>query len=495
MKIRYTVKLSFPMWLSVLLLMTACQETTEPEESALMAGRTFTLTASMPEETTPSTRLTASQETGSKDIELRWEQDDKIQLYFKAEGEIIKGEEVQVKNISIDGQNAAFDVVVPSEITGNFDLYGVHDAKSEISDGTIVADARPSSLTELGDIPIPIYFKKEGLSSGSTSSGVSFKHYGALQVLTFKNNANKKITLDSQKFNFSGSKWYYDAEDSKLPVYDIISGSVSLKAMSFSSADPVPPVELSQSDNLKLAQWIVPNETTPSAFNLDLNIDGAAKTTAAPKAVRAEALVAGRAYHLYVVWHGTYLNFTYEEAVQAYKITMTTTDPIGSTIYLRDYSTDAWIDLNGNGEKDEGELMSGHYERQEFTIRAQTLTIYGKVTDLTCSYSNLTALDVTKNTELRKLSCYNNLLTALDVTKSTALETLLCYSNAISGESMSILVNSLCNHSEVIKGKIYIINTSNASEKNVCTTAQVDIATAKNWQVLDNKNWVNYPGS
>ena len=54
------------------------------------------------------------------------------------------------------------------------------------------------------------------------------------------------------------------------------------------------------------------------------------------------------------------------------------------------------------------------------------------LTELDCSYNQLTTLDVSKNTKLTSLNCSVNSLTALDVWNNTALTRLLCSYNRIS---------------------------------------------------------------
>ncbi|SOS48443.1 conserved hypothetical protein. Putative prophage protein [Tenacibaculum dicentrarchi] len=51
------------------------------------------------------------------------------------------------------------------------------------------------------------------------------------------------------------------------------------------------------------------------------------------------------------------------------------------------------------------------------------------LTRLYCRFNQLTALDVSKNTSLTSLGCYNNQLTVLDVSKNTGLTNLYCKSN------------------------------------------------------------------
>jgi len=69
---------------------------------------------------------------------------------------------------------------------------------------------------------------------------------------------------------------------------------------------------------------------------------------------------------------------------------------------------------------------------------AHTVRITGdNITGLECSYNQLTALNVSKNTALTYLSCSSNQLTALDVNKNTALAYLECASNKLTALDVS----------------------------------------------------------
>ncbi|HHU96432.1 MAG TPA: hypothetical protein GXX67_04105 [Petrimonas sp.] len=92
------------------------------------------------------------------------------------------------------------------------------------------------------------------------------------------------------------------------------------------------------------------------------------------------------------------------------------------------------------------------------------------------------------------LFCNNNQLTALDVSNNPNLCNLRCYNNKISGDNMIALVNSLPIRTAGDEGIFRVIDLTNPEEQNVCTTAQVGIATGKNWKVL-NSDGDPYPGS
>ena len=175
-----------------------------------------------------------------------------------------------------------------------------------------------------------------------------------------------------------------------------------------------------------------------------------------------------------------------------------------------------------------------------YTLTSQTVTIRGDVTELHCSYKQLTALDVSqntaltgldcsnnqlisldvsKNTALATLYCYNNQLTALDVSKNTALTTLwcnnnqlttldlshntaltglYCYNNQIKGEEMTRLVNSLPDRTGRKAGSFTVVREPGL-EGNICLKSDVAIAKGKNWNTYkyksDTNKYVAYEGS
>ena len=70
-----------------------------------------------------------------------------------------------------------------------------------------------------------------------------------------------------------------------------------------------------------------------------------------------------------------------------------------------------------------------------YTVTAadSTMTVYGNITAFRCDINgaNITALDVSQNTQLTSLNCGFNKLTTLDVSQNTQLTSLNCYSNQL----------------------------------------------------------------
>ena len=74
-----------------------------------------------------------------------------------------------------------------------------------------------------------------------------------------------------------------------------------------------------------------------------------------------------------------------------------------------------------------------------YTAAADTMRIYGNVKGFNCSFNkaNITAIDVSHNTQLTELNCPNNQIDAIDVTKNTLLTGLSCGGNQLTSINIS----------------------------------------------------------
>ena len=224
-------------------------------------------------------------------------------------------------------------------------------------------------------------------------------------------------------------------------------------------------------------------------------------------------------------------------------ITMTTSRAVGEEIDLS-------IKANGNIAI-EGAQETSDYDTYTLTLTSQTVTIRGDVTELDCRESQLTSLDVSKNTALKILACQDNQLTSLDVPKNTALEILACQdnqltsldvskntaleilacqdnqltsldvsknialtkllcsnnkltslnvsgctrltfiactSNYIKGKAMTKLVNSLPNRRRKSGATLLVVDCSSQKrDGNRCSAADVTTAKRKNWTILKDR--------
>ena len=140
------------------------------------------------------------------------------------------------------------------------------------------------------------------------------------------------------------------------------------------------------------------------------------------------------------------------------------------------------------------------------TARASTMTVYGDIkvldcytnranltaidlshntqlTELYCSNNTLTSLDLSKNTELFVLNCNDNKLSRLDLSKNTQLRGLFCYGNNFSTAALDDIYCSLPDRTSKTNGVIHpVLNSSDPNHATVLATNAAN-ATAKNWKV------------
>ena len=229
---------------------------------------------------------------------------------------------------------------------------------------------------------------------------------------------------------------------------------------------------------------------------------------------------------------------------------LTTTLNAGDKVEIS-VSKDAWIDLNANGQQDEGEVVrlksvDGQPDQgiQNFTVTlsAQTFRIYGnfneiilrrwrlskidvsRMTQLTylgVPYSKLDEIDLSALTKLKSFEGRNNRFTELDLSHQPDLELVEVISNelthlditkkphlyyvgvahnAIRDEAMDLIVNALPMRSEgeFNEGQLYVYTLNEPTEKNYMTDRQAAIADGKYWNVQawdkSRGDWVKYLG-
>ena len=140
------------------------------------------------------------------------------------------------------------------------------------------------------------------------------------------------------------------------------------------------------------------------------------------------------------------------------------------------------------------------------TAGASTMTIYGDIISFSCSENgaNLTAIDVSKNTQLRLLgcssnqlssldlskntelfllSCSDNKLTSLDISKKSKLKEIYCYDNNFTTATLDDIYCSLPDRTGTTFVKIQPVYNSSSSNLATVLATNAANATAKNWKV------------
>ena len=151
-------------------------------------------------------------------------------------------------------------------------------------------------------------------------------------------------------------------------------------------------------------------------------------------------------------------DWTYES------ITITTSKAIGETIKMTVQGELAASEVEGADIKGSQTYANGNTE-YEFELKNQTVTI--------------------KQASIAYILFTFDQITSVNLNNCKDLSTLYCYMNAIKGENMTNLVNSLPDRKGKTAGKFVVYATGDSREENVITKADVAIAKAKNWNVLD----------
>jgi hypothetical protein len=269
-----TIKVfNFTFMLFLLLFLVACStdETVEHKltETELLAPtpRTISLNVAMPyEESGAKTRVSLS-ETDEGNISVTWKAGDSINLCFVSEdGTIVKTtSNVAVSNISEDGKRASFDVDIPHEISGTFNLYGLYGASFVSANSTTVLLPTISEGVELSNNEkvCVMRFAAENITE-TTAPQVLFHHIGSIIALWIKNETASDMPV--KYFNVGSS--YVGSTAPFVDWLNNISGQATydIKNSSFVDAKPgatirfAPPANtyISPQSMVKFYHWISP---------------------------------------------------------------------------------------------------------------------------------------------------------------------------------------------------------------------------------------------
>lgn len=214
------------------------------------------------------------------------------------------------------------------------------------------------------------------------------------------------------------------------------------------------------------------------------------------------------------------------------KATFSTSLNEGETLklYLTSKEQNAWLDLNGNGKKDDGEEYKyDGYKPTEFKLgKVNTLSLYGNIVylqlidsklskldvtllgqlqNLFVGQNDLTELDLTNNTLLHRLSIFENKLTKLDLSNNSKLfmvyasenelgEVILptnpeqlnriyLYNNKLTELQTQAIIDKLPQRNWQDKARVFMLDSQSKSETNICTQAQVNEANKRGWNIYD----------
>ena len=314
LKILAMRKLTFITLLFSLLFLVRCTEEKVFDTLNLDTNdRTLLVVANLSlEGDTDNQTRSISKDPHSQDIILLWEEGEtKIKLVFKQDENIVAADaEAVIQNVSNEGKSGIFDVLVPTGIDINkpFDLYGACIEELQVIDGKIMAgiNERWSSLPDNSPNNFensPIWFEAKNINAGDPLS-VSFKHLGAMGVITVKNMASENVDnvlVKIKRANDADDAFYYEGA---APFVNLLAITDAVENLTNSSSTPT--FLLPANETSTFIHWIYPNGNNTPEIKVQLN-DATVSINALPS--RA-ALEIGRAYHIYAVWDSGTLTLT-----------------------------------------------------------------------------------------------------------------------------------------------------------------------------------------
>ena len=137
------------------------------------------------------------------------------------------------------------------------------------------------------------------------------------------------------------------------------------------------------------------------------------------------------------------------------------------------------------------------YGSANYTAGSTTMTIYGDLIGFACEHNraNLTALDVSKNTQLKMLACNDNNLSSLDVSGCTQLDILWCYGNNFTTAALDDIYCALPVRQASDYARIQPVYDSLSSNHAIVLATNAQNAIDKNWSVQYYKGDTDIPAT
>ena len=306
--------------IAAIMFLGACSNEDLLPDAKTGKGRTFSLTASIPDDN-PTTRVSLTQD--GKNIKLKWEMGDQLQLAFVQGATKIKST-MKVVSISEDGKKAQFEINLPESIGGGeFDLYGVYGGGglSETDPTHVILPSNSENSGSLESIEekehVILYFVLKAIQPTKPPTTVNFLHLGSLFNITIKNTSTSSLDniSEARLVGVGGDgNWAFNS-GAGGEIYDLASGEFLNQEsagdyVSFNSVNN----SLPSDDLISFWGWYspLPNKNWPE-LKLELrDASTSSKTSFNSKPARTTPTEAGISYYFYALWNGSQLGFTDE---------------------------------------------------------------------------------------------------------------------------------------------------------------------------------------
>ena len=197
-------------------------------------------------------------------------------------------------------------------------------------------------------------------------------------------------------------------------------------------------------------------------------------------------------------------------------ITLTVTNGAAIRLDFKAASAGTPIRIVSGSNTQDITVGTGWYGSASYTAGSTTMTVYGdlkgfacsgngvnltaldlsqntQLTWLNCSSNQLTSLDVTHNTQLIELNCHNNSLNSLDILHNTQLWGVYCHGNNFSTQALNDIYCALPDRTSETYGVIQPVRNSSSTYNDTVIASNAANATAKNWRVQYFSNDADIP--
>lgn len=371
-------------------------------------------------------------------LEVKWQAEDRVYLYALHGSRLEILPAVSPKEISTDGREACLELSYPLYQGEETTLVGSL-APLVLKEGRLVAEASPIFRSLAVCQRSHRSFVLKGLSSTRSAKAeprkVTLKSSGRLLLMDLANGSKEPMEGELRLVG--------------LPMRDYVYAeglaTVSSRAAG-GEASHTHTIRLAPKEEARLALWVGTTQGTEEAALSVLYhaaADGDKPMTLAQIDLKKDLSKTPEASCLTLpAYRWTGQGFRYNGNAKLPQITLVTGKVIGQPILIDaevepEDRKDAWIDLNNNSMRDEGEDLIFDAEDKAYTLLSQTVTLYGKIRSLRVVGQLLTELYVSGAPYLTRLDCSDNKLCQLDLEKNPLLTHLDAHKNALTAISLA----------------------------------------------------------
>lgn len=420
----------------VLIALMGCAEES-PQEPSVLKMEKISVLASIGD---PDVLML--DEKGAKEtIDVSWTHTDKVYLYAIHGNTLEVLSPATVGQISQGGKVAEIDISYPV-VRGGVTLIGSL-APLSLRDGKLVSTTS-SELLPLADVQRRCrYFEIKEVTKENAAQKlreITLSNPGYFLSIDVTNEGSTGLVGEFQLIGPEVSPYVY-CDGLAMPVARSLSEKKSLGPISKRSLVQIPSM-----GKERLAVWIASRKTSEGVSlavlykPVDPSTGMRVVQVPSPAEARSEGILLSA-----LRWTGKDLLSSEESVGNVPYITFTTQIPVGGDIRLQIFAEeadqkDAWIDLNNNGVREEGEeikefapktnetVMTGE---KTYSVKSPTITIYGKIVYLKALRQKLTFINVVNDPYLKQLNCGINSLKEINVEHNPLLEYLNIFVNQV----------------------------------------------------------------